>query len=122
MGRRRGRARVDRGRRGAVDGTRWSPSRPRTATPFTNTLPVRRLGLRPGETADLPVAWVIVPGLRVERARQRYTCLRLEAQGAVYLYENLDNGFRADLPVDADGMGLDYPDQFRRREPRRERG
>ena len=32
-----------------------------------------------------------------------------------YLFENLDgSGFRADLPVDEDGIVLDYPDLFRR--------
>jgi uncharacterized protein len=33
----------------------------------------------------------------------------------LYLFENLDgSGFRAELPVDEDGIVLDYPDLFRR--------
>jgi hypothetical protein len=33
----------------------------------------------------------------------------------LYLFENLDgSGFRAELPVDEDGIALDYPDLFRR--------
>lgn len=87
------------------------------ATPFTNTLPIRRLGLRPGSAAEIAVAYVSVPDLRVTRARQRYTCLRAEGGGSVYLYENVDNGFRAELPVDADGIVRDYPGQWRRRDP-----
>jgi hypothetical protein len=86
------------------------------ATPFTNTLPIRRLGLRPGGAAEIEVVYIAVPDLRVTRVRQRYSCLRADAGGGVYGYENLQNGFRADLPVDADGVVLDYPGQWRRRE------
>ena len=33
----------------------------------------------------------------------------------LYLFENLDgSGFSAELPVDEDGLVLDYPDLFRR--------
>src|SRR6266571_1279594 len=87
------------------------------ATPFTNTLPIRRLGLRPGGAADVEVVYIAVPDLRVSRVRQRYSCLRAEKGCGVYLYENLQNGFRAELPVDADGLVLDYPEQWRRRGP-----
>ncbi|HYS06949.1 MAG TPA: putative glycolipid-binding domain-containing protein [Candidatus Dormibacteraeota bacterium] len=89
------------------------------ATPFTNTLPIRRLGLRPGGAADVEVVYIAVPDLRVSRVRQRYCCLRAEKGCGVYLYENLQNGFRAELPVDADGLVLDYPEQWRRRGPGR---
>jgi uncharacterized protein len=87
------------------------------ATPFTNTLPIRRLGLRPGGAAEIDVVYIAVPDLRVSRVRQRYSCLRADAGRGVYLYENLQNGFRAELPVDTDGVVLDYPGQWRRREP-----
>ena len=45
-------------------------------TPFTNTLPVRRLALTPGESADLLVAYITVPGLGVRPVRQRVRRLR----------------------------------------------
>ena len=35
------------------------------ATPFTNTLPIRRLALQPGESRDLRMAFIDVPGLDV---------------------------------------------------------
>ena len=35
-----------------------------SATPFTNTLPIRRLGLQPGEFAELDVAFVDAPAMR----------------------------------------------------------
>ena len=85
-----------------------------SATPFTNTLPIRRLGLRTGESADLKVAYVAVPGLGVEPDGQRYTCLK---EGELYRYESLESDFVADLRVDADGLVLDYPGLFRRIPP-----
>jgi uncharacterized protein len=90
-----------------------------SVTPFTNTLPIRRLGLEPGESADLEVAYVDVPGMRVEPTRQRYTCLQSGEHGGLYRYEDEDlfHGFTADLPVDADGLVLDYPGLFRRVRP-----
>src|SRR5829696_5696458 len=36
-----------------------------SATPFTNTLPIRRLGLEPGECADVDVAYIRIPELLV---------------------------------------------------------
>jgi len=85
-------------------------------TPFTNTLPIRRLGLRSGQAEEIDVVYVAVPDLGVSRVRQRYTRLRGEPGGDRYLYENLRNGYRAELTVDADGVVLDYPGQWRRRE------
>lgn len=88
-----------------------------SATPFTNTLPIRRLGLEAGEFADLEIVYLAVSEMRVEPARQRYTCLEHDDRGGLYRYESLDGefaGFAADLPVDADGLVLDYPGLFRR--------
>jgi uncharacterized protein len=85
-----------------------------SATPFTNTLPIRRLGLRPGESADLLMAYIDVPELRVASARQRYTCLAARPDGGLYRFEALPGGFTAELQVDAEGLVLDYPRLFRR--------
>ena len=85
-----------------------------SATPFTNTLPIRRLALHPGEARDLSIVYVSVPDLAVTVDGQRYTCLERQGQGGLYLYESLDSAFRADLRVDADGLVLDYPGLFRR--------
>jgi hypothetical protein len=84
------------------------------ATPFTNTLPIRRLGLEPGGWAEIDVVYLSVfPELAVSGARQRYT--RLE--DARYRYESVDSGFTADLPIDADGLVLDYPGLWERVSP-----
>ena len=83
-------------------------------TPFTNTLPIRRLALVPGESAEIVVAYISVLDLAVRPARQRYTHLTQTAAGGAYRYEGLDTSFRADLTVDADGLVLDYPGIWRR--------
>jgi hypothetical protein len=87
-----------------------------SATPFTNTLPIRRLDLREGESAEIIVVYVDVPDVRLDTSRQRYTCLERNADGGLYRYEDagLFRGFTADLPVEASGLVLDYPGIFRR--------
>ena len=85
-----------------------------SATPFTNTLPIRRLQLLPGEAHDIHVVYIAVPSLRVRVEAQRYTCLERHANGAMWQYRSLGSDFVADLAVDADGLVIDYPQLFRR--------
>jgi len=85
-----------------------------SATPFTNTLPVRRLGLEPGQSKELAVAYIRVPELLVEAERQRYGCLQARGDGGLYRFEALPSGFSAELAVDAEGLVLDYPGLFLR--------
>jgi hypothetical protein len=85
-----------------------------SATPFTNTLPIRRLGLEPGESEELAVVYVRVPELLIGPERQRYGCLEAGPNGGRYRFEALPSGFTAELPVDAEGLVLDYPGLFRR--------
>jgi hypothetical protein len=84
------------------------------ATPFTNTLPIRRLELHPGQSATLDIAYIDTSSLALTRATQRYTCLQRRGAGGQYRYENVTSGFTAVLEVDADGIVLDYPALFRR--------
>jgi len=87
-------------------------------TPFTNAIPIRRLGLAAGESRDLRVAYVDAPRMTVRAADQRYTCLsELDADGGRFRYENTESGFAAELSVDADGVVRDYPGLFRRASP-----
>jgi uncharacterized protein len=85
-----------------------------SVTPFTNTLPIRRLRLAPGESAELSVAYVEGTELQAWPEPQRYTCFEKGDRGGLYRFLSLDSGFTADLPVDADGLVLDYPGLFRR--------
>ncbi|HLT84231.1 MAG TPA: putative glycolipid-binding domain-containing protein [Phototrophicaceae bacterium] len=79
-------------------------------SPFTNTLPIRRLGLAVGAAAEVVTAYVDAPSLLVTPDPQRYT--RLEDR--VYLYESLDSDFSRRITVDDDGFVVDYPGLFRR--------
>lgn len=80
-------------------------------TPFTNSFPIWRSGLAIGQRREFRMAWISAPSLTVAARPQAYT--RLDARR--YLFESLDgDGFRAELPVDEDGVVLDYPGLFRR--------
>jgi len=82
-----------------------------TATPFTNTLPIRRLRLQPGERRVIRVVYVSVPSMTVRAVEQAYTCLEA---GRRYRFEGLDTGFEAEITTDGDGLVIDYPGLFRR--------
>ena len=80
-------------------------------TPFTNSFPIRRQPMAIGERQLFRMAWISAPELTVQPKPQAYTRLADRR----YLFESLDgSGFRAELPVDEDGIVMDYPDLFRR--------
>lgn len=79
-------------------------------TPFTNTLPIRRLGLAVGDAAEIGVAYVLVPQLSLHAAPQRYTRLG----DRLWRFDSLDSGFTADISVDEAGFVVGYPGLFRR--------
>jgi hypothetical protein len=80
-------------------------------TPFTNSFPIRRVQLAVGERHEFRMAWVDGLALAVAPKRQAYT--RLAER--LYRFESLDgSGFEAELPVDEEGVVLDYPGLFRR--------
>jgi hypothetical protein len=81
-----------------------------SCTPFTNTLPIRRLNLGIGDHADIAVMHFSTPDFRPRVAKQRYTRLAERR----YLYEDATFDFTAELEVDKDGLVLDYPGLFRR--------
>ena len=74
--------------------------------PLTNTLPIRRLGLRQadaGTHVTITAAWVLVPSLVVLPAQQAYTVQ--DARQVRYA----SGEFAADLTLDEDGYVLHYP-------------
>ncbi|MEO7003001.1 MAG: putative glycolipid-binding domain-containing protein [Ktedonobacterales bacterium] len=85
-----------------------------SATPFTNTLPIRRLTLQPGVSAEITTAYVQIPSLELSTSHQRYERLADGPDGAVYRFTALASGYTADLTVDADGLVIEYPDLFHR--------
>lgn len=71
-------------------------------TPSTNTLPIRRLGLAVGDSADLQAAWVRFPEMTVQMLTQSY-----ERTGD-RSYRYWSPGFEADLTVDDHGVVTEY--------------
>jgi hypothetical protein len=74
------------------------------ASPLTNTLPLRRIGVTtPGTTETVVAAWVLLPSLAVLANAQTYTVL---APGRV---RYASGSFTADLDVDENGYVVHYP-------------
>lgn len=87
-------------------------------SPFTNTLPIRRLtDAVVGRPVALRVAWVLLPALTIEVSRQEYTLLEREAAGSRWRFRGVDSDFTAELAVDRQGVVLDYPGIARRVHP-----
>jgi hypothetical protein len=78
-------------------------------TPFTNTLPIRRLAprLEVGETAAIRVAWVLFPGLDVVEGHQWYDRL------GEHRWRYRSDDFAAELVVDDSGIVLEYAGLWR---------
>ena len=79
-------------------------------TPFTNTLPIRRLQLEVGQTQEIRVLYLDVLAREFKPVRQKYHRL----SGSQYQYENVPNDFEAVITVDGDGLVVDYPELFTR--------
>ena len=82
-------------------------------SPFTNTLPIRRLNLAIGSRAEITTAYIDVPSFRVLPDPQAYTRIAVN----LYLYESLDSDFSRQITVDADGFVIDYPGLYSRNPP-----
>ena len=81
------------------------------ATPFTNSLPIGRLGLARGERQPIDVAYISTPDLKVTPVKQAYACLE---PGRRYRYEGIFRDFTAEMEIDDDGLVVDYETLFRR--------
>ena len=86
-----------------------------SATPFTNTLPIRRVSLQSGEAAVFEVAYLSIPDLEWRLSMQRYTCLQRTNKGARYRFESLRSGFTAEIAVDSEGLVTHYEGLFTRK-------
>jgi hypothetical protein len=75
-------------------------------SPSTNTIPIRRLNLTIGGTAEIQAAWLRFPGFNLEPLEQRYQ--RLDEN--LFRYESGGGRFFADLRVNKTGFVTDYPD------------
>jgi hypothetical protein len=75
-------------------------------TPSTNMLPIRRLGLAPGQDALVRAAWLRFPALTLERLDQLY--FRVDA--TTYRYESAADAYAAEFRVNEAGIVTLYPD------------
>jgi uncharacterized protein len=85
------------------------------ATPFTNTLPIRRLAPWSAAPVAMKVAYIRVPDLDVAAAEQEYTCRDVGGVPSRFTYRNVASGFTAELSIDRDGIVIDYGGIWRRR-------
>jgi hypothetical protein len=111
-----------------VEHGRWSDARTGAAlpldgcvdidiypSPFTNTLPIRRLADAPvGQPVRITVAWVHLPTQTVRVAAQDYTLRHRATASARWRFRALDSDFATEFDVDAMGVVRDYPDLARR--------
>ena len=81
-----------------------------SVSPLSNTLPIRRLGLEIGQSADIVTAYIDVPELTVVPDPQRYT----RTGEREYLYESRDSDFSRTITVDEHGLVVEYPGLFTR--------
>jgi uncharacterized protein len=82
-------------------------------SPVTNLMPIRRHGLNVDDgTADIVVAWVSVPDLKLYSYDQRYESIHRSGEGSLvrFIDRGLSEGFVADLELDADGLIEVYPE------------
>jgi hypothetical protein len=76
---------------------------------LTNTLPVHRLDLGPGDRSAAPAAYVRATDLSAERLEQEYARAAGDERQQRYDYAAPGFGFTARLVYDEAGLVLDYP-------------
>ncbi|MFL6634858.1 MAG: putative glycolipid-binding domain-containing protein [Massilia sp.] len=81
-----------------------------SGSPFTNTLPIRRLGDALDERQEIRVAYIDLPKLDVQPAAQAYARVAPDR----VRFESLSRPFAADLDIDDDGLVLRYEGLFTR--------
>jgi hypothetical protein len=81
-----------------------------SASPFTNSLPIRRTAFTAGQPVAFRMAWIPFETLQPQPDEQIYTWLG----GSTYRYQAADGSFDAELTVDGDGLVLSYPPLFER--------
>ena len=74
-------------------------------SPSTNLLPIRRLGLEIGASAEVAAAWVEFPSMKVKVLRQKYS----RSERDTYHYESGGGRFTRDLLVNQGGLVTTYP-------------
>ncbi|ASE62348.1 hypothetical protein EGY07_03685 [Chryseobacterium indologenes] len=79
-------------------------------TPFTNTLPVNNLQLQENTSRVIDVIYIDVLNNNIRPVQQQYT----RKNGNNYLYENLENDFKANVLFDEEGLVTEYHQLFKK--------
>ncbi len=85
-----------------------------SATPFTNTIAIQRLGLAVGEVAEITAAYIKVPEMQITAVKQRYTYVENNDDGEHYQYAGYPSRYQAELVVDRNKLIIAYPELFMR--------
>lgn len=79
-----------------------------SCTPFTHSLPIRRLPLADGDSATVAVVAIDPETLEARKVEQRYTRVHQ------HQWRHETSHFTTELEVDDFGVVVDYPDAWRR--------
>jgi hypothetical protein len=77
-------------------------------TPFTNTLPIRRLVFNGNFRNRIEVVYIDVIASTITPVTQYYS----KIADSLYLYENEKTTFKAELKTDSHGLVIEYPKLF----------
>jgi hypothetical protein len=77
-------------------------------TPFTNSLPIKRLCFKPGESREIKVVYFDLPSFEIKMHPQRYTYLGDNK----FKFESLETGYTNEITFNDAGFVQDYPALF----------
>lgn len=82
-----------------------------TLSPFTNTLPIRRLSFAADKRCKIDVIYIDLPNFSLRKVQQYYSKL----SDHIYRYQDVEIAdFVADITVDTNLLVVDYPGLFKR--------
>ncbi|RYY62047.1 MAG: hypothetical protein EOO05_04215 [Chitinophagaceae bacterium] len=77
-------------------------------TPFTNSLPIKRLKQQVGQESDVRVIYIDLLAEKISPVTQKYKRLGEDE----YHYQNVPNDFEVTMRTDHEGFVVDYPGLF----------
>jgi len=83
-----------------------------SCTPFTNTLPIKRLSHDLLQPQEIQVVYISAADLVYKQVHQKYTLLEQGQASSVFRYQS--GNFVESIQVDANGIVIDYPHLFYR--------
>ncbi|MFB5662579.1 putative glycolipid-binding domain-containing protein [Alteribacillus sp. HJP-4] len=83
-----------------------------SATPFSNTLPIKRLSWETGHKKEFEMVYIELPSLQLQKLTQYYTLQEKTERGFTFTYEC--NDYQTKIYMDEDGFVISYPGVFTR--------